>query len=362
MHKKIAIVGTNGLPGRYGGWDQLVHHLTKNLQNEFKFIVYTSKYDALPNTDIINGALIKKVPFKANGFQSIPYDIFSMIHAINKTDIIYLCGVSGCIFLPFLKFFKVKIILNPDGQEWRRNKFSSLIKKFLKFSEKVGVRYSDLVIADNIEIANYLSKEYNINSTVIEYGGDHVSKNRSLQLIYQKKFSIKPNKYAFKVCRIEPENNIELILKAFLNLSMTLVMIGNWDNSKFGKELKKKYGIQSNYELLDPIYDQKELDSLRNNCLIYIHGHSAGGTNPSLVEAMSLGLCVIAYDVSFNRETTENKSLYFKTVKDLTDLIELILEKESMIDKYKMNMLEIAKRRYTWDIITNKYSYVFKNI
>ena len=119
-----------------------------------------------------------------------------------------------------------------------------------------------------------------------------------------------------RVCRIEPENNVHVVLKAFAQLpEKTFVMVGNWNNSEYGKSMKADYGNYSNIHLLDPIYDQVKLDKLRSNCLVYIHGHSAGGTNPSLVEAMYLGRPVIAFDVSYNCVTTENKALYFKNGK-----------------------------------------------
>ena len=126
--KTIAIIGTNGLPGRYGGWDQLVNHLTSGLEEKFKFIVYTSSYNSLPGVEIINGAKIELVNLKANGIQSIFYDIYSMIHSLNKCDILYICGLSGCIFLPFIRLGRKRIIVNPDGLEWKRDKFILPIK------------------------------------------------------------------------------------------------------------------------------------------------------------------------------------------------------------------------------------------
>jgi putative lipase involved disintegration of autophagic bodies len=102
------------------------------------------------------------------------------------------------------------------------------------------------------------------------------------------------------------------------------VVVGNWHNSAYGRQLRADFAAYANLHLLDPIYDQAQLDVLRSNCYVYVHGHSAGGTNPSLVEAMSLGLPVLAFGVSFNKATTEHKALYFATKEELMQCIKTI--------------------------------------
>ena len=160
------------------------------------------------------------------------------------------------------------------------------------------------------------------------------------------------------LCRIEPENNIDMILEAFSNVpNVDLILIGNWKNSNYGIEIRKKYEKFPNLKMLDPIYEQKTLDELRSNCGLYVHGHSVGGTNPSLVEAMNLGLNIIAFNVDYNIETTESKAHYFNTSDDIVDFL-LSFYSKSLYSNGK-DMLEIARRRYKWSIITNKYADVF---
>lgn len=357
MKKKIAIIGTNGLPGKYGGWDQLVIHLTDNLRNSFKFLVYTS-YTAIEGDAEYKGTQLVKVPFKANGFQSIPYDIYSIIHALFVCDVLFICGTSGCIFLPIARLFGKKIVLNPDGQEWKRGKWSKPVQLFLKLSEKWGVKGATHVVSDNIIIQKYIKTEYKKESFLIEYGGDQVIKTE-LSSSTSEKYNINVGKYAFKVCRIEPENNIDMILEAFSKTAiMPLVLIGNWNNSSYGIETRKKYSVFPNLKLLDPIYDQVTLDELRSNCGIYVHGHSVGGTNPSLVEAMNLGLNIFSFNVDYNIETTDNKAFYFADASGLSQLLTKFVSGD--IDSNSAQMLEVAKRKYLWSIITDKYSEVFK--
>ena len=257
---KVGIIGTNGLPGKYGGWDQLVIHLTSNLKNEFDFIVYTSYTSISRETTSYQGTSLKRVPFKANGIQSIPYDIYSMLHAIIFCDVLFICGTSGCIFLPIVRLFGKNVVLNPDGQEWKRGKWSGFAKWFLKTSERFGVLFSSNIAADNIYIQEYLKAEYNRPSDLIEYGGDQVlTVDLSVETV--SKYAIKAGKYAFKVCRIEPENNIDLILEAFsIQSDVKLILIGNWNNSEYGISTRKTYSKFKNLMLLDPIYDQKILD------------------------------------------------------------------------------------------------------
>ena len=359
MKQKVAIIGTNGLPGRYGGWDQLLNHLTDNLKNKFSFVVYTSFYNAQKGLERFNDAELKIIPLKANGVQSILYDIASMIHAIyNRYGILLILGTSGCLFLPIARLFGKKIILNIDGAEWKRGKWGRIAKAFLLQSEKIGVKYSDIVISDNKKIQEYVLEKYGIKSELIEYGGDN-AKFIPMSIGTQQKYSIVPNNYAFKVCRIEPENNLDMILEAFVNTTLQLVVIGNWNFSFYGTELRKKFRIYSNLILLDPIYEQTKLDELRGNCCLYIHGHSVGGTNPSLVEAMNLGLCCVVFNVSYNIETTENLALYFRSKEELEIIVKKYIDNEIDTAFYKESMKEIAGRRYLWNVVIDKYLNLF---
>jgi len=241
--------------------------------------------------------------------------------------------------------------------EWKRKKWNKYAKWFLKFSEKQAVNYADIVIADNKVIQEYVQEEYGKESVLIAYGGDHV-KHVSLTLEVSVKYPVTKGKYAFTVCRIEPENNIHLIIEAMsLQDELPLVIIGNWDNSEYGKNLREKYAHKEHIHLLDPIYDQYILDQIRSNCFIYLHGHSAGGTNPSLVEAMYLGLPILAYDVSYNKETTEHQALYFHTAIDLLKLVNDTSE-EMLKDKGN-KMFEIASQRYVWKDIAAEYGKLF---
>ncbi|MGB0522996.1 MAG: DUF1972 domain-containing protein [Flammeovirgaceae bacterium] len=355
--KKVAIIGTAGVPGRYGGFETLAHQLVLQLNQQFQLAVYCSSkfYSKAERQKYWNGARLHYLPLNANGAQSILYDFLSIIHALFYADTLLVLGVSGGLLIPFVKLFtNKKIIINIDGQEWRRAKWNKYVKAFLKFSEIVAVRYADADITDNAALKRYTAINYKTLSHLIEYGADHTQTEKLTEADYLK-YPFLRNPYAFKVCRIEPENNVHMILQAFATLPQkTFVMVGNWQNSHYGQQLKKQFRDYPNIHLLDPIYHQKSLDKLRSNCFLYIHGHSAGGTNPSLVEAMYLGRPIITFDVSYNQVTTEYKAFYFKTAHDLIHQL-----KHLKIPDYKANaerMKAIANKRYTWKMIAAKYA------
>jgi len=287
--------------------------------------------------------------------QSIFYDIVTIVHALFYADALIILGVSGGIMIPFIKLFtKKKIVVNIDGLEWKRDKWNYFIRKYLKLSEYLAVKFSDADITDNAAIKKYTAESYKTLSYLIEYGADH-TKSVSIELDDYKAYPFLTDPYAFKVCRIEPENNVHIVLAAFAGMpARRLVIVGNWNVSEYGKKLKEKYTYATNIVLLDPIYHQRTIDLLRSNCMLYIHGHSAGGTNPSLVEAMYLRNAIIAFNVSYNIATTENKAIYFNDEKELTNIV-LHLKNEE-INENANRMKEIADRRYTWKEIAAKYA------
>lgn len=360
--KKLGIIGTVGVPARYGGFETLAHQLVENLNQVYSITVYnsTKHYSAKERVKEWNGARIKYIPLSANGFQSIFYDIVSIIHAVLFCDVLLILGVSGCVFLPFVKLFFPfkKVIVNLDGLEWRRAKWNKFAKTFLLWSEKIAVWCADEIIADNAAIQKYVLDRYGKASNLIEYGADH-NQGGNIKPETFKKFPFLKNEYAFKVARIEPENNIRTILKAFAKQeNLPLVLIGNWKNSDYGKSLQEEFGQLSHMHLLDPIYESNLLNQIRSNAKVYIHGHSEGGTNPSLVEAMYLGLPIISFDIIYNKVTTESQAIYFKTIDELLQLINKIDTLD--LDKVSDNLLEVANRRYLWSVISNKYSDLVK--
>jgi glycosyltransferase involved in cell wall biosynthesis len=354
MREKVAIIGTNGLPAKYGGFETLTNYLTKYLEEDFNFVVYCCKTPESQRFDYFNNAKLVYLPFKANGYQSVIYDIVSIIHAWFTVDKLLILGNSGALIFPLKIFFRNKIVLNIGGLDWGRSKWNFLVRKYIQFSEWLCVKFSDVVITDNNHIQYLYKKKYGVDSVLIEYGGDHAL-NKDISEDNLKKYEFLKAKYILSVSRAQSDNNIHLLLKTFEDMpEKNLVVISNWNTSEYGQMLKEKYaGKYKNIILLDAIYDQNELDVIRSNAWLYIHSHSFCGTAPSLVEAMNLRLPIICFNAETNVETTENKSFYFSDSNGLKKIICGLNQEQ--VDKLRDDMHEIALRRYKWSIIAEKY-------
>lgn len=357
--KNISIIGTVGVPANYGGFESLVENIIKDKSSEnIHYTVYCSSNNYPQKHSSYKGADLEYIPLNANGSQSIVYDIISLLKATKRSDVILVLGVSGCCFLPLYRLFTQKrLVINIDGLEHRRDKWGKWTKRFLKLSERMAVRYGDVIVADNKGIQDYVKEEYGKEAELIAYGGDHVLCDiHNIENDILKKYTLKSLDYSFSLCRIEPENNVHITLEAFSRTGENLVFVGNWERSSYGKDLLENYGKCENIHLLSPIYDLNILNVLRNNCVFYIHGHSAGGTNPSLVEAMFFQKPILSFDVIYNRETTEQNANYFSTVDDLMNLLQMPY---SSFQTNANAMIEIAERRYRWEVIAKQYEALY---
>lgn len=355
--KKVAIVGTNGIPAKYGGFETLVEYLTKVLNNDFHFVVYCSSiYNKHERVAKYNNSRLIYLPLKANGIQSLLYDIVATFHAWFTADVIIILGPSAGFILPLNYFFKKKIIVNHGGlNEWEREKLNFFQKKYVYLSHKIAAKCASFNIADNPPLSKNLEKSFRVSTKVIEYGGDHIIKE-SLTSELQTKFSFLNEAYDLSVSRAQIDNNLHLLLIAYKELpNRNLVLVSNWSISEYGINLKKEYlNKYKNIFVVDAIYNKKELDVIRSNTSLYIHSHSRCGTAPSLVEAMHYNIPVICFDVLTNRETTQHKSRYFSSSHELKLLVSSLSEVDR--SELKKEMYDIAKHKYTWKLIAKKYA------
>ena len=361
---KVAVISTVGVPSNYGGYETLVENLlTFKCNPAIEYTVYCSakRYDE--QLDTYKGAKLKYLKYDANGKEGLLYDMMSLADAIKDHDVVLSLGTACAPILPIVKMFnKAKIIVNLDGIDTKRAKLSTLSRILLSLNRRTAAKFADICISDNQGIKDFVKETFKRDSALIEYGGDNAFPVEASSEL-ESKYGLTAKGYCFKVARIEAENNIEMILDAFSKLSNEkLVIVGNWNRSEFGRRMKQHYSAYPNILLLDPIYEPNNLNLIRSNCKLYIHGHSVGGTNPSLVEAMNLRLPILAYDVIYNRCTTEDKAIYFSDVPSLVNQLEMISKNPARLDKIADDMYEIARRRYTWEIITSKYENLYEEV
>lgn len=353
--KRVAIVGSQGVPPKYGGFETLVDNILAYRSEDVEYTVFCSAPDMDTSISQYKGAKLKYIPLRAHGIMSVPYDIMSLGKAMWGYDAILVLGVSGCVFLPIVRIFsRAKIIVNIDGLEHKRDKWNSIAKWFLKFSLSTCIRWSHEVVSDNKGIHDYVAQKYGREAQLIAYGGDHALRNvnDARQKAILEFYGIKQREYDLSICRIEPENNCRLTLDTYAKAKQPIVFIGNWNHSDYSRELYNEYKNVEGFRLLNSIYDLDILYAIRKNARYYVHGHRAGGTNPSLVEAMFFGRPILAFDVIYNRETTQERGYYYKDTETLLDLLK-------RDDLEGSSTREIAERDYIWPRISRQYESLY---
>lgn len=353
--RRVAIIGSQGVPPKYGGFETLVDNILDNSSGNVDYTVFCSAPDMDTDLTEYKGSHLKYINLRAHGIMSIPYDIISMIRAMWKNDALLVLGVSGCVFLPVVRLLsRTRIIVNIDGLEHKRDKWDSMAKRFLKFSLGSSMHWAHEIVSDNKGIQSFVKEHYGREARLIAYGGNHALRNvdRKRQKAILDFHGLEAGTYDLSICRIEPENNCDMTLRAYLNSNRRLAFIGNWDRSDYSRDLYERYHNEPNLHLINSIYDLDALFALRNNARIYVHGHRAGGTNPSLVEAMFFNRPILAFDVIYNRETTQGRAYYYTDSETLRDL----MERDDLSDR---GIGKIARDQYNWTDISRQYEELY---
>ncbi len=354
---RIHVVGTVGIPACYGGFETLVESLVLHSQHPEQYTIVCSSKKYTEKPACFQGARLRYIALPPNGPFSVLYDIAGIVQAVRSSaDAILVLGVSGAIVFPLIRMFsKSTIICNIDGMEWKRAKWGWLARIYLKFSESMAIKHAHEVIADSRVIAEYVQTRYGIEVHTIAYGGTPLPTAVTAPHATMDTPSALTSS-ALMICRVEPENHVDLILASFHAAHRRIIAVGNWNDSKYGIRLRTKYQDHDSITMLDSTYDPGELTRLRSACSLYIHGHSAGGTNPSLVEAMHAAKPILCFDCDYNRETTEGEAIYFQ---DQAQLTQLIVKNWSQFHPHGTVMHEIAIRRYSWPSIVDQYEQLF---
>jgi len=361
---KIAIVGTRGIPNQYGGFEQFADILSQGLvQKGHEVTVFCSANHTYKETSYKGVKLIHKFDpeNKIGTAGQFIYDLLCMSDARKQNfDIIYLLGyTSSSVWQKMLYKKRAIVITNMDGLEWKRSKYSKPVQNFLKIAEKLAVKYSNYLVADSIGIQSYLKKKYNTDSAYFPYGSFIFNEANEASIA---KYDLEPYKYDILIARFEPENNIEMVLEAFhqSNADRKLLLVGNYTHTKFGTDMFAKYGVDNRIHFLGAIYDQTMLNNLRYFSNLYFHGHSVGGTNPSLLEAMGSSSLVCYHDNEFNKAVVGTDGFSFSSVTVLQKIIETKLKSD--YQPFTENNIDKIDKIYKWEIIINQYEEYFLSL
>lgn len=359
----IAILGTRGIPNNYGGFEQFAQFISVGLvERGHQVTVYAPHFHPYQPLEY-QGVKIRKIFSPENIMGSMAnfyYDHECLKDALqNKFDIIYEAGYAT-VALSY-KLLNVGassslIVTNMDGIEWKRSKWNFFTKKLIHYLEKLCVAHSTHLISDNEEIRSFYLKEYNKETVFLAYGAEVVT---LFDVGYLNNYALVADAYYVLVARLEPENNIELILNGYLqsNSPLPFIVIGN-ASTKYGNLLREKYK-DTTIRFIGGVYDKQILDSLRHFSAIYFHGHSVGGTNPSLLEAMAVGCMVAAHANNFNRTVLLDTGVYFSSTEEIVHIIQT---DNPRLDSYKTLAVDRIKTTYNWELIIDQYEHYFKSI
>ena len=321
MAKTVAFIGSVGVPNIYGGFEMFLEACTPIFSKKLNVIVTCDKNKYADRRAEWNEVHRVFVPVSANGLMSPIHDLLAFFAVFFRADFIVVLGVSAGIFFPIFRLFcfftKKRLFVNVDGLEFRRDKFGLFKRAFLYISDRFAQYFSHQVIIDNEGLREFLIGRARVDASLIPYPGDHV-----IRSIHAENKNQNSKLKLLTICRIEPENQCHLLLGAFSDFGDgEYVFIGNWADSIYGGELRRRYGNTPGLKMLDPIYDPVKLAELRSGCDYYLHGHSVGGTNPSLVEMLFYDCEIIVYDCIFNRFTAGSSVSYFSTAADIVDAL-----------------------------------------
>lgn len=367
---KIAFISTRGIPNNYGGFEQFAEYISVGLAKRgHEIVVYSPHFHPYKENNY-KGVRIKHIYspeiWMGSSIGSFFYDFASLKDALKneKFDIIYEAGYTSIV--PAYIWFNVKNIKYPifttnmDGLEYKRTKFNKWVQKFVFWEERMTVKHSHYLIADNMGIHDYYKEKYGKESKFLAYGADiHDNYNED----FLKEFGLEANNYYLLVARLEPENNIVMAIEGYLaskeNGKRPLIIVGK-TNTPHGKELVTKYGNEKSIRFVGGIYDFDKLNSIRHFSFAYFHGHSVGGTNPSLLEAMASDCFILANNNIFNKAVLGENALYYS---DNTTVTELLNNIDDLAQTHKKifieSNLEIIRKDYSWEKLVDEHEKYF---
>jgi len=354
---KVAILGARGIPARYGGFETFAEKLAVGLfERGFDVTVFCESGE-VSASDVFHGVKLRYVSAPSLGpLTTVFYDLKCLWAARKGYDLVYMLGYGAAPFCVIPRLGGAKVWINPDGLEWARAKWGFVARNYFRLMEWISLHASNRIIADAEAIATSLASRHGKlrACTVIPYGCEVIETPLAVEPLSQ--WNLVPNSYFLVVARLEPENQVLEMLQAFQQSrsNMQLVVVGNHlAESQYVERLRAVRDPR--IRMIGAVYDQHQLACLRYHCFAYLHGHTVGGTNPSLLEAMGCGNLIVAHDNPFNREVLGEYAFFFGGTNDLTSILDRIEEDESTQSRMRSGAQLRAMDHYSWPSIIERY-------
>lgn len=353
---KLMIQGTRGIPASHGGFETFAEKLALYLKDKgWSVTVYCEKYADSKTTTEWNGITLHHIPIRNQGpLGTIIFDFRSIMDSLKSTGPVLTLGYNTAIFNIIYRLSRKKNIINMDGIEWKRSKWSMPIQAWFYVNELFGCLVGNHLVADNPHIQQHLARwGVHGKTTMIPYGADEVLSG-DVEVLHT--YGLEENRYAIIIARPEPENSILEMVRAFCasKRSIKLVVLGKYDEQN-AYHAAVLAAANDSVSFVGAIYDADVVKSLRFFCRFYMHGHQVGGTNPSLVETMGAGNAVIAHDNRFNRWVVGNGAVYFSTVEECERQLNSLIEDDELVETLKQASFERFQQEFTWDKILQQY-------
>ncbi|MFK0402227.1 DUF1972 domain-containing protein [Microbacterium sp. NPDC090225] len=354
---RIALIGTRGIPAAYGGFETAVEEVGRRLvERGHRVLVYGR--DAGTAGDVHLGMRRVTLPaVRQKALETLSHTALSTVHAVTKArpDAAFVFNAANSPFLPLLRARRIPVALHMDGLEWRRSKWGPRGKAYYRAAESFGVRQADAIIADAPGIADYYDHQFGVASELIRYGAPLLDDAPTDGI---RELGLEPGGYHLVVARFEPENHVREIVEGYAVSRATkpLVVVGSAPYAaEYTAAIDRIAAADPRIRLLGAVYDQSLLDALYHHASTYLHGHSVGGTNPSLLRAMGAGTAVIAFDVVFNREVLDEQGWFFRTPADVATAVDAAESDAEAVAAASAAARRRAADAFSWDDVAATY-------
>ena len=360
----IAMIGTRGVPAAYGGFETAVEEVGYRLAERGHRVTVYTRGSKTRDREYRGMRVVHLPALTIKQLETLSHTWLSSFHAVmgGRPDAAFVFNAANSPFLPVLRARGIPIALHMDGLEWKRSKWGGRGKAYYRWAEEFGVRWADALIADAPGIADYYREEFDVDTELIRYGAPILSSAPDSGV---RGLELEPGGYHLVVARFEPENHVLEIVEGYRasRATMPLVVVGSAPYSAdYTQRIHAAAGGDDRIRLLGGVYDQDLLDALYFHAHTYVHGHSVGGTNPSLLRAMGAGTAVIAYDVGFNRETLAEQGWFFADAAGARVHFDALAADASLTAAFGDRSRERAATAFRWETVADEYEDLARRI